>query len=567
MLQLSGLDADGRVVLQMWWDIEDIDAAMAELDAAHARFEEEHPRARRLENAASQVVKRLQSCFAARNWAAMAELLADDISTDDRRRVVSAGNLQGPDLGIESMHALVDIGVTNMTSTVMATRGERLVLGCVRMSGRDQRPEAFRAEALGVVEIDADGRIVANIAFDPDDFEAAVAELDARYLAGEAAAHAHTWSVLTGGHAAVNRHEPPPTTPDCVSIDHRRGAAFAPGELIEYLRAGSDLNQEIRTYVEVVHRLTDLGAVCTHAGQGVSGDGFDAEWRGVDLLTVDGDLVNRCEVFEEADLAAALARFDELSRPTPALDNAANRVIERYLSHFPTRDWDAMVEMLADDFTGDDRRRVVNSGIRTGRDAEIANVQVIAEAGVTAITSTAIATRGERLVLARHQFSARDWPEPIGEMVDVVEINADNQITSQVIFEADDFEAAIAELDARYLAGEGAAHAKAWSVIMQVYAALSRRELPPTTPDWADIDRRRLVAIEGGGMREYLRATWDVHHAGQYLHQVRASTERPRSGRHLRSIRDLARRLRRRVAGNRPSDTGRPTDQSLRAVR
>ena len=79
-----------------------------------------------------------------------------------------------------------------------------------------------------------------------------------------------------------------------------------------------------------MHRLTDLGAVVTHAGHGTSQEGFDAEWRGIDVLTVDGDLINRCEVFDEADLDAALARFDELSRPTPRLENAASQVDERF---------------------------------------------------------------------------------------------------------------------------------------------------------------------------------------------------------------------------------------------
>ncbi len=36
------------------------------------------------------------------------------------------------------------------------------------------------------------------VLFDLDDFDAAIAELDARYLAGEAAAHAGTWSVIAG---------------------------------------------------------------------------------------------------------------------------------------------------------------------------------------------------------------------------------------------------------------------------------------------------------------------------------------------------------------------------------
>ena len=38
MLQLYGLDEEGRIALQVWFDIEDIDAAIAELDAAHARL-------------------------------------------------------------------------------------------------------------------------------------------------------------------------------------------------------------------------------------------------------------------------------------------------------------------------------------------------------------------------------------------------------------------------------------------------------------------------------------------------------------------------------------------------
>ncbi len=102
--------------------------------------------------------------------------------------------------------------------------------------------------------------------FELDDFDAAITELDARYLAGEAAAHARTWSVITQGHAALGRNQLPPLTPDCVSIDHRRGTSFAPGELTAYFRAGFDLDQNIRSYVEVVHRLSDLGGVCTPCG-------------------------------------------------------------------------------------------------------------------------------------------------------------------------------------------------------------------------------------------------------------------------------------------------------------
>ena len=58
-----------------------------------------------------------------------------------------------------------------------------------------------------IVEIDADNRIAAYVAFDLDDIDAAFEELDARYLAGEAAAYSHTWSLIAQTYAAFNRHE------------------------------------------------------------------------------------------------------------------------------------------------------------------------------------------------------------------------------------------------------------------------------------------------------------------------------------------------------------------------
>ena len=97
------------------------------------------------------------------------------------------------------------------------------------------------------------------------------------------------------------------------------------GDLIAYIGAGPDRDHDYKVYIEAVHRLTDLGAVVTHAAYGTSQEGFDAEWRGIAIFTVDGDLVSRSEVFDEADLDAALARFEELSRPAPRLENAASQ--------------------------------------------------------------------------------------------------------------------------------------------------------------------------------------------------------------------------------------------------
>jgi len=65
------------------------------------------------------------------------------------------------------------------------------------------------------------------------------------------------------------------------------------------------------------HRLTEFGVVLTDAAYGSSRQGFDAEWREICLLTVDGDGISRCEKWDGTELDAALARFDENSGATP----------------------------------------------------------------------------------------------------------------------------------------------------------------------------------------------------------------------------------------------------------
>lgn len=46
----------------------------------------------------------------------------------------------------------------------------------------------------------------------------------------------------------------------------------------------------------------------------LSQEGFDAQRRVIGIFMVEGDLYSRVEVFDEADLDTALARFDELTR-------------------------------------------------------------------------------------------------------------------------------------------------------------------------------------------------------------------------------------------------------------
>ncbi len=85
------------------------------------------------------------------------------------------------------------------------------------------------------------------------------------------------------------------------------------------------------------------------SAHGTSREGFDAEWRGVQILTVDGEMVNRSEVFDEEDLDAAIVRFEELHPPTPRLENGVTPNGSACFAYFAAGDWDAVIERPGDD--------------------------------------------------------------------------------------------------------------------------------------------------------------------------------------------------------------------------
>jgi len=497
-LQVYGVDDEGRVTFQVWFDPEDMDAAVAELDVRYlAGHSQSH---RRPATTASDAYDRFKGYFAARDWDAIADMLTGDVTADDRRRVVNAGLRKGRDATMAELAAYAGIGAETIASDVVATRGERLVMNRCRPMGRAAGPEPFSSEVLDVIETDVQGRIMARVVFDSDDLDAATGELDARYLAGEAAAHAHTWSAVTRAYAELNRHELPAMAADMVSIDNRRVASFVPGGVKEYTLLAWDQVPDISYRIDSVHLLTDAGAVITQALSGTSRDGFEAEWREIHLVTIDGEQFDRSEMFDETDLDAALAHFAELQRHERPLVNAASRVHERFFRLFADRAWAEMSGMCAEGVMSDDRRTVIGTGVLLGREANIGNMRAVAEFGVTLSASSVVATRGQRLALVVDSFES-NGDEPFGAaMLTVAEIDVAEQIAAFITFDADDLDAALAELDTRYCVGEAAAHARTWSVIARSNIAFNRHEIPPRTPDSVNIDHRSIVSTEAVDM-------------------------------------------------------------------
>ncbi|OBJ51536.1 BTAD domain-containing putative transcriptional regulator [Mycobacterium asiaticum] len=521
---VAGFDAEWRSVAVLAFDGDLLCRAEvfddAGLDGALARFDELHSRPRLPDNAASRLAERFRTSFVTRNWAAMAELLSEDIYTDDRRQVIGAESQRGRDVVMRQMasgytdlgngRAPSDVGVTNMASTLIATRGNHLALSRSRMSGRDQGADAFHTNLLHIVETNDDGQIAALAIFDHDDIGAALAELDARYLAGDAAAQAHTWSVIARTYAILNRREIPVVAPDCLEVDHRSLSMIGPNNLTAYLKATFEQLTNTTVYIEAVHKMTDIGAVVTHIAKGTSREGFDGEWRMLVVFTANDGLITSCEMFDETDLDAALARFAELQPPTPQLQNAASRVNDRLAACFAARDWAAAAQTMTENIRMEDRQRVVNSGIRQGRNTVIADMQATADLGTRVVTTAVLATRGQRLILGRAHYSGRNQGADafFTEVLGVLEIDAAERIVAVVTFSLDDMDAAFAELDARYLAGEAAAHAHTWSLIARECTDFNRREQPAA--DWTMVDHRKLAIIEAADLPAAVRGIWDV---------------------------------------------------------
>lgn len=481
----------------------------ADLGSALARCDVPDSPAGGVENSASLTCARLWACLEAGAWDAVAALFADDVSNDDRRRVVNAGIQYGRDAQLTNLRRLEALGAS-VSSEVVATRGRRLTLNRFRSRNSDLRFGEFAGDILIVIETNSEGLITAGVLFDSDDIDPAYEELENRYLVGEAATHASTWGAITQAYAAMSRGEMPSIAPSVVTTDHRHVAPMNPDDGIAYLHASWDVAHDFVLRIEAVHRLDDRGAVFSRSSTAVSEEGFTAQWRAVDVVTVDGELITRGEIFDETDLDAALDCFEALGVPAVPLENAASRVCDGYRGAFAARDWPGVAGLLAENLHNEDRREVVNAGIRHGAASALQDLRTAADLGITSLEVVEIANRGERLALSRGRTPYRERSGGfVVETLQIAQIDAGQRVSAIVLFDPEDMDAALAELDARFVAGEAAPYACTWKTVTQFCGALNRRSLTANT-EVADSTDSRLQLVADGVFIETVHQLSDV---------------------------------------------------------
>src|SRR5262249_41011623 len=266
-------------------------------------------------------------------------------------------------------------------------------------------------EYLSLMDVDESGRIVATVAFDPDDRRAASAEGFSRVLAGDSAAA--TLRPIYEFALGFDEHDPvrirAAFADDLVVDDHRlvglglvEGGDFYLESIAALWRLAPDWHVDTR--LELAYERH--GVVWAVKGIGTLPEGGTFERPIVMVLIVAGGRITRVEVFEPEDVDAALARFAEL-RPDPLRipPNAASRTADRGLDAVVAGDWEAVAATCAPSLVFEDRRRLIR--VTGDRDTFIANCKLGGGQTGQRLARTVLATAGNRLALARLRWSSR----------------------------------------------------------------------------------------------------------------------------------------------------------------
>ena len=192
------------------------------------------------------------------------------------------------------------------------------------------------------------------------------------------------------------------------------------------------------------------------------------------------DSLSRTEWFTEEDFPAALARLDELGAANPVdprhprAENRASRRLAQIVDLAHARDRAGSRALLTDDFVRLDRRRGVAAWDAHGPDEWVAALDAWFDVGMERLSVEPIAVRGEQLVLARVQLS--NAAGAVVPFLGVWETDGSGHFVRAVHFDDDALAEAIEELDARYLAGEGAELAGIVRPSLHHLAAINRRD-------------------------------------------------------------------------------------------
>ncbi|MCI0346656.1 MAG: hypothetical protein L0221_14630, partial [Chloroflexi bacterium] len=466
----------------------------------------------RFENAATRWCVRLTDAWDARDWGRVAAGYAPGFRCVERRKMVRLE--LDREANLESLRLIFGMQASRLSARVIATRGDRLALHRWYFEGSGRSVGPMEVEFLQVTEVDNDGDAVAMVMFDPDDVDAAYAELDARYLAGEGAPYARTWEVSLGILQAIAARDwerlAAGFAPGFVTEDHRPLGllgSLSGDAYVASVRALLELRPDARLRTRHALALDDRRSLTVQAWEGDESEGaFESAAAMVMSYGVDG--IRQWHAYSPDQLDAARACYENLGpkAPLPRIENAATRSWDRFMDAWKARDWERVAAGFAPGLRVMDRRKMVR--IELDRSGQLETLRFAFEMRSSRITAQLLATRGDRLALHRICFYISDGddgdagPSEI-EFLHVSEVDDHGDLAAMVALDPDDLDAAYAQLDERYLAGEAAPYARNWQAHLRVGPAVDARDWEQLAsvfaPDFVMADHRLLGLLPSSG--------------------------------------------------------------------
>ena len=502
---------DGLVETICRFDVEDEEAAFAYVDE---RMQAVTSRLKST-NRASDLAEIGRKAFQAGDIDAVMAIYADPMTYDDRRRLRGHPITDRPGLRAASERICQQFSVFEVRT--LAVRGERLHLS----SGRWSDGAGNESSHLQLMEFGDDGRATYMGRFDQEDFEAAYAELERRYYAGEGAAFAEAVGSLTEMMIAMSggdldRMFAELITPD-FRIEARSSSAFpnrSAAELRDTLKELSELVASVRSWISAICWLSPTVFVARMERDATGPDGERYEWT--HLLTGevrDARLASLCD-FQNDDEDAAFAYAEERVRAASSrlpVSNRAAEVGEAVGYAIAAGDIDAAVAAYSDQVKYDDRRRLSGDPITGLSGLWAACARISRQYSIFELRSLAV--RGERL-----QLGWIRWSDDAGNQtaqLRLAELGDDDLIAYNAVFDEDDFEGAYTELERRYYAGEGAAFAESGTAVTDMAIALNRGDFDRLFSEFVHpdlkIENRSLTAFLGQSATEFRADEEEFH--------------------------------------------------------
>lgn len=380
---------------------------------------------------------------------------APSLRVRDHRRLLRT-ELTDRDAFVEYARPMLEAALEE-SSCLLATRGEHLALAQFTVVFGSEPAAESATDSLGLIEVDENGSIIAYDRYDPDDFETAFAELEARWAAQTRDPHTQIVTEMVEGlrRGEWNRLEEL-ATPGFHAVDHRRlGWGDTLRDLptwIESQRALRELSPD--AFYRIDHYRVRQGVALYHATQQGTRAGGEFENRFLGLATFDErGRTTRLEIYDVDRFSEAYARLEELGqRGTGEPDRFANAAT-RGLQQLRALGFDRYAETFSPDFRYVDRRSLAR--VESGRDEYVAATRAMWKMTVHLSRHT-LATRGDRWALARILWRGED--EDVGpselEWLSVLGVDDEGRRVAQISFDVDDLGTALEELESRFLDDE-----------------------------------------------------------------------------------------------------------------